>query len=82
MRGIRAVTIGKDKVFDSDEVGDLYPLLLAISHFNDRGLLRAALGNGLLDLDYAQIATICDDRDAWQRGKRLLPCFRMERLFC
>ncbi len=66
-RGIKAVTIGKDKVFDSDEAGDLYHLLLAISHFNDRGLLRAALGKGLLGLDYAQIATICDDRDAWQQ---------------
>jgi len=64
--GIRAVTIGKDKVFDSDEASGLYGLLLAINHYSDRELLRAALASQLLNLDYLQIAEINDNEACWQ----------------
>jgi len=65
-KGIRAVTIGKDKVFDSEEASGLYDLLFAINHHTDRGLLRAALASTLLNLDYLQIAEICHDEASWQ----------------
>ncbi|MCZ6883147.1 MAG: exodeoxyribonuclease V subunit beta [Gammaproteobacteria bacterium] len=71
-RGIRAVTIGKDKVFDSDEASGLYELLLAINHFTDRRLLRASLTSGLLSFDYLQIAAICDNESAWQHWCELI----------
>jgi len=64
--GIRAVTIGKDKVFDSDEASGLYDLLLAINHYSDRELLRAALASKLLNLDYLQIAEISGNEACWQ----------------
>jgi len=64
--GIRAVTIGKDKVFDSDEASGLYDLLLAINHYSDRDLLRAALASQLLNLDYLQIAEISENEAGWQ----------------
>ncbi len=64
--GIRAVTIGRDKVFDSEEASGLYGLLLATSHYNDRGILRAALASQLLNLDYQQIARISDEEACWQ----------------
>ena len=65
-KGIRAVTIGKDKVFDSEEASGLYDLLFAINHHTDRGLLRTALASQLLNLDYLQIARISDDEASWQ----------------
>jgi exodeoxyribonuclease V beta subunit len=65
-KGIRAVTIGRDKVFDSEEASGLYDLLLAINHYADRKLLRAALASQLLNLDYLQIAAIIDDEPCWQ----------------
>jgi len=65
-RNIGAVTIGRDKVFESDEAQGLYDLLLAINHFSDRRLLRAALASTLLNLDYLQIAAISESETGWQ----------------
>lgn len=65
-RGIPAVTIGKDKVFDSVEAQGLYDLLLAINQFSDRQLLHTSLASPLLSLNYLQIARISDDANAWQ----------------
>ena len=65
-KGVRAITIGRDRVFDSDEASALYDLLLAINHCTDRKLLRAGLASQLLNLDYRQIAEICDDEPSWQ----------------
>jgi exodeoxyribonuclease V beta subunit len=65
-KGIRAVTIGKDQVFDSEEASGLYDLLFAINHHTDRGLLRTALASTLLNLDYLQIAEISQDEASWQ----------------
>jgi exodeoxyribonuclease V beta subunit len=65
-RDIRAVTIGKDKVFDSEEASGLYDLLIGINHHTDRDLLRAALASPLMNLDYIQIAAIIDDDVTWQ----------------
>jgi exodeoxyribonuclease V beta subunit len=65
-RNIRAVTIGRDKVFDSEEAQGLYALLLAVNHFSDRRLLRASLASSLLNLDYRQIAEISENETGWQ----------------
>jgi len=65
-RNIRAVTIGRDKVFDSEEAEGLYTLLLAVNHFSDRRLLRASLASSLLNLNYRQIAEISENETAWQ----------------
>jgi len=65
-KGVRAITIGRDRVFDSDEANGLYALLLTINHCTDRKLLRAGLASQLLNLDYRQIAEICDDESSWQ----------------
>ena len=65
-RGVRAITIGRDRVFASEEASGLYDLLLAINHYGDRKLLRAGLASPLLNLDYRQIAQISDDELSWQ----------------
>jgi len=63
--GIPAVTIGKEKVFDSDEAAGLAILLKAITYSSERGLLREALTSSLLDFDYQEIARITDDEPGW-----------------
>ncbi|MFV2031212.1 MAG: 3'-5' exonuclease, partial [Gammaproteobacteria bacterium] len=65
-KGVRAVTIGRERVFDSEEASGLLVLLRAINHCSDRRLLRNALGSSLLSLDYLDIAAVIDDEDAWQ----------------
>jgi exodeoxyribonuclease V beta subunit len=66
-KGIKSVTIGKDKIFDSEEAHALYDLLLAVGHYSDRQSLRQAIASPLLDHDYQSIATIVDDDDSWQQ---------------
>jgi exodeoxyribonuclease V beta subunit len=65
-RGIRAVTIGRDRVFESEEAQGFYQLLRAVNHFSDRQILRTALASSLLNLDYQQIAQIIDNESDWQ----------------
>jgi exodeoxyribonuclease V beta subunit len=64
--GIRAVTIGRDSVFHSDEAHGLYDLLLAVAQCNDSQVAARSLASNLLQLDYLQIAAIVDDDRAWQ----------------
>lgn len=64
-RGVDAVTVGRDTVFESAEASALFMLLEAVVHFQDRSVLRAALSSGLLGLDYAAIAAIVDTPNAW-----------------
>ncbi len=66
-KGIKSVTIGKDKIFDSEEAHSLYDLLLAVGHYADRRILRQAIASPLLDNDYQNIAKIVDDADSWQQ---------------
>lgn len=66
-KGIKSVTIGKDKIFDSEEASALYDLLQAVGHYTDRRSLRQAIASPLLDNDYQHIANIVDDADNWQR---------------
>ena len=66
-KGIKSVTIGKDKIFDSEEAHALYDLLLAVGHYTDRQSLRQAIACSLLEHDYQRIATIVDDADSWQQ---------------
>jgi exodeoxyribonuclease V beta subunit len=65
-KGVRAVTIGRERVFDSEEANGLLVLLQAINHHSDRQLLRNALASSLLRLDYLAIAAVVDDEVAWQ----------------
>jgi len=65
--GIRAVTIGRDSVFHSDEARGLYDLLLAVAQCNDSLVAARSLASNLLQLDYQEIAAIVDDDRAWQR---------------
>lgn len=66
-KGIKSVTIGKDKIFDSEEAHALYDLLLAVGHYSDRQCLRQAIASPLLDHDYQSIANFVDDDDSWQQ---------------
>ena len=65
-RGIQSVTIGKDKIFESEEAGALFDLLQAVGHYTDRQSLRQALASQLLNNNYQQLANIIDDVDNWQ----------------
>ncbi len=64
-RGVDAVTVGRDTVFESAEANALYMLLEAVVHYQDRSVLRAALSSDLLGLDYAVIAATVDSPNAW-----------------
>jgi len=66
-KGINAVTIGKDRVFQSDEALGLYLLLCGIEHYSDRQLSRRALTSNLLNFDYQAIADIGGDDARWQQ---------------
>lgn len=66
-KGIKSVTIGKDKIFDSEEAHALYDLLQAVGHYTDRGSLRQAIASPLLNYDYQHIANIVDNADSWQQ---------------
>ena len=64
-RGVDAVTVGRDTVFESAEAGALYMVLEAVVHYQDRSILRAALSSDLLGLDYCAISAIVDSPSAW-----------------
>lgn len=63
--GIAAVSVGRDRVFQSAEAEALALLLQAVIQCNDRGHARAALGSALLCLDYTQMAATAFDEDHW-----------------
>lgn len=65
LRGVDAVTVGRETVFKSAEAGALFMLLEAVIHYQDRSVLRAALSSDLLGLDYTAIAAIIDIPNAW-----------------
>ena len=65
--GIKAITIGHDKVFDSDEASGLYHLLEGIARPTDETGLRRARASSLLDPDYEELAGVIDNDDAWQQ---------------
>ena len=71
-KGVRAVTIGRECVFDSEEANGLLVLLQAINHYSDRRLLRNALASSLLRLDYLAIAAVVDDEIAWQEWLEII----------
>mgnify|MGYP002629551150 CR=1 FL=1 len=64
-RGINAVTVGRDKVFASDEAHGLLALLSAVIHCTDRALLRNALASHLLNFSYQEIAETIDNEQTW-----------------
>ena len=66
-KGINAVTIGKDRVFQSDEAQGLLVLLGGVEHCGDRQLIRRALTSNLLNLDYQAIADIAQSDVRWQQ---------------
>lgn len=64
-RGVDAVTVGRDTVFESAEASALFMILEAVVHYQDRSVLRAALSSDLLGLDYRAISAIVDSPHAW-----------------
>ena len=64
-RGVDAVTVGRDTVFESLEASALFMILEAVVHYQDRSVLRAALSSDLLGLDYGAIAALVDTPHAW-----------------
>ena len=76
-KGIRAVTIGRDKVFDSSEAQGLYDLLIAINHFSNLQLVRAALASSLLDFDYLQISEVTGNENTWQNWCEKIRSFHL-----
>ena len=64
--GIRSVTIGKEKVFASDESGGLYALLDGVAHPTDNRCLRRARASHLFNFNYRQLAECFDDDSHWQ----------------
>lgn len=65
--GISAVTVGRDKVFGSEEAHGLDLLLQAVIDFRDRTAVRTALASSLLNLGYGEIAEILLDEQRWQQ---------------
>lgn len=65
VRGVDAVTVGRDTVFKSMEARALFMILEAVVHYQDRSILRAALSSDLLGLDYPAIAAIVDIPVTW-----------------
>ncbi len=57
-RGINSVTIGRDKVFESEEATGMYYLLEAVAHPDDRQLVRRALASSVLYLSVSEISDL------------------------
>ena len=70
--GIKAVTIGRDRVYQSDEASGLLLLLQAVIHHTDRRLLRIALSSSLLNYDVVAMAAIIDSEDHWQHWLQVM----------
>ncbi len=63
--GIAAVSVGRDKVFESTEAAGLELLLQAVIQCNDRGHARNALASDLLGLSYSDMAQTAFDEACW-----------------
>ncbi len=63
--GIAAVSVGRDKVFESAEATGLELLLQAVIQCSDRGNARNALASDLLGLNYSDMAQTAFDETRW-----------------
>ena len=63
--GIAVVSVGRDKVFQTDEAKSLHRLLKAVIQHKDRAALREGLSSALLGYSYVDIAAIIDDEGRW-----------------
>jgi exodeoxyribonuclease V beta subunit len=64
-RGLNAVSVSREGVFQSEEAAALESLLQAVLDPRDRELARLALTSPLLGKDYAEIARIAGSEDDW-----------------
>ena len=64
-RGVNAVTVGKESVFQSEEALGLQTLLQGVLTPGDRSNARLALTSSLLGQDYAAIERITQSEDDW-----------------
>lgn len=64
-RGVPAVTLGDQIVFESEEAYGLELLLEGVVHCHERDSLRRALSSSLLCLHYEEIAAYIDDEERW-----------------
>ncbi|NNE64315.1 MAG: UvrD-helicase domain-containing protein, partial [Gammaproteobacteria bacterium] len=65
-RGVGAIAIGRDKVFNSEESAGLSLLLNAAAHPVKRRKLRLALTSQLLNFNHLQMLDISDNEQSWQ----------------
>ncbi|MGM0632376.1 MAG: exodeoxyribonuclease V subunit beta [Pseudomonadota bacterium] len=65
VRGIAAVTVSRDSVFDSDEARGLMLLLRAVVHCHDRRRMRQGLGSSLLGYDHCTLAACVEQEEHW-----------------
>ncbi|MCF6209104.1 MAG: exodeoxyribonuclease V subunit beta [Gammaproteobacteria bacterium] len=65
LHGIAAVSVGRDKVFESTEATGLELLLQAVIQCNDRSHARNALASDLLGLSYNDMAQTAFDEARW-----------------
>lgn len=77
-RGINAVTVGRDSVFNSDEAHGLLLLLKAVVHCRDRSVLRAAVSSHLLALNYEQMSALLNEQDTWQEWLAQMKAFNAQ----
>ncbi len=74
-RGVNAVSVGRENVFQSSEAGSLDMLLSAVANPRDRDLARLALSAPLLAREFGEIEQVCrveDDWAAWADALRQL----------
>lgn len=64
-RGVNAVSVSREGVFDSEEAGALETLLQAVLNPRDRDLARLALTSPLLGKEYAEVERIIRSEDDW-----------------
>ncbi len=70
--GIRAVTAGRDSIWETPETPGLLRLLEASLLPGDRPLLRQAMAGEMLNLSYQEIYTLTTDTRHWGRWVNLL----------
>ncbi len=71
-RSVRAVTAGKDSIWETTETRGLQRLLEAALLPTDRNLLRQAIAEDMLNLRYNEIHTLITDTRRWGRWVNLL----------
>ncbi|MEP6634206.1 MAG: 3'-5' exonuclease, partial [Luteimonas sp.] len=76
LRGVSAVSSGRESLYEGEEAQDLLTLLLALQSPGDDRRLRAALATPLLGWDAARIFALDEDGDALHAWQQRLVAWR------